>query len=136
MNHYPHDVGVAVVLFNERGNVLLLERADSAVHALPGGRLENETPADGVCRELKEETGLILDPTSIHQVTFAPGLNGQDRFIMLYFAAVISDCSGVVANTEPDKHKSVGWHSFANLPGQMWPRDVSAIEHAYAWFTH
>lgn len=56
-----HRVGVLVVLFDERGEVLLLRHVfhTTSEWGLPGGWLERgETPQQGALRELREETGL------------------------------------------------------------------------------
>lgn len=52
-------VGTDAAIFNERGEVLLMERADGSGWCLPCGFVEpNETPAEGIVREVREETGL------------------------------------------------------------------------------
>lgn len=56
-----HRMGVEVVLFNERRQVLLLNHVfhPEIPWGVPGGWLDrNEDPAEGVLRELREETGL------------------------------------------------------------------------------
>ena len=51
-------VGVAVVGFNEEGQVLLIRRADTGGWALPGGTLEwGETLVSTAHREVDEEAG-------------------------------------------------------------------------------
>jgi 8-oxo-dGTP diphosphatase len=64
-------VGVgAVILDGER--VLLVQRAHAPLQgewSLPGGAVElGETLEQGVCREVLEETGLIVDPIAIVEV--------------------------------------------------------------------
>jgi hypothetical protein len=52
-------VGTDAAIFNERGEILLLERADGSGWCLPCGFVEpNETPAEAIIREVREETGL------------------------------------------------------------------------------
>ena len=52
-------VGSDAAIFNEQGEILLMERADGSGWCLPCGWLDpNETPAEGVLREVREETGL------------------------------------------------------------------------------
>jgi ADP-ribose pyrophosphatase YjhB (NUDIX family) len=63
-----HRVGVALVAFDANGRVLLLRHVLHAAYpwGLPGGWLNrNEAPANGLARELREETGLeiVLGPT-------------------------------------------------------------------------
>lgn len=56
-------VGVGAAIFDERGGLLLQKRLDSGLWALPVGFCEvGETPAEGIAREVREETGLIVRP--------------------------------------------------------------------------
>ena len=52
--------GVGAVIFNPRGQVLLLERANvpGAWQFPQGGLDEGETPVEGARREAEEETGI------------------------------------------------------------------------------
>ena len=53
----PHSV---VLLFNDKGEVLLEERADDGYFDFPGGGIDlKETAEEAAARELKEETGLV-----------------------------------------------------------------------------
>jgi ADP-ribose pyrophosphatase YjhB (NUDIX family) len=52
-------VGTDAAIFNARGEILLSDRADGAGWCLPCGFVEpDETPAEGIIREVQEETGL------------------------------------------------------------------------------
>ena len=54
-------IGTDAAIFNERGEILLMERADGSGWCLPCGFVEpNETPVDGIIREVREETGLEI----------------------------------------------------------------------------
>ena len=54
-------VGTDAAIFNEYGEILLMERADGSGWCLPCGFVEpNETPAEGIIREAREETGLEI----------------------------------------------------------------------------
>ncbi len=57
--------GVAGVIHNAAGEVLIQKRVDGAF-SLPGGAIDpGETPAQAVVREVYEETGLQVRPTHI-----------------------------------------------------------------------
>ncbi|WP_237703007.1 MULTISPECIES: NUDIX hydrolase [Protofrankia] len=52
----------AVVVDNDQ-RVLMIRRGDNRRLATPGGALErDEAPADGLRREVREETGIPIDP--------------------------------------------------------------------------
>lgn len=52
-------VGADAAIFNDKGEILLMERADGSGWCLPCGWVEaNERPYDTVIREVREETGL------------------------------------------------------------------------------
>src|SRR5690349_22377987 len=52
--------GVSAVVRNDRGEVLLVRRADNGQWALVSGILEpGEQPAEGLLREIEEETGVV-----------------------------------------------------------------------------
>ncbi len=65
-------VGVGAVIVEDRGRVLLIQRGTEPMKghwSLPGGLLElGETLMDGVKREVREETGLIVEPLAIVEV--------------------------------------------------------------------
>jgi ADP-ribose pyrophosphatase YjhB (NUDIX family) len=57
-----HSVSVAGAVLDEDGRFLVIRRADNGRWELPGGVLElAETPEDGVCREVWEETGIHVE---------------------------------------------------------------------------
>lgn len=57
-----HSVSVAGAVLDEGGRFLVIRRADNGRWELPGGVLEiAETPEDGVCREVWEETGIHVE---------------------------------------------------------------------------
>lgn len=53
-------------VFDEKGRILLIQRGDDRLWAMPGGALEvGETPAEGACREVWEETGIRVKPIAL-----------------------------------------------------------------------
>lgn len=54
-------VGLACLITNERGEILLEKRSDNGKYCLPGGSINfDETVLEGLKREVKEETGISL----------------------------------------------------------------------------
>lgn len=54
-------IGADAAIFNDAGEILLMERADGSGWCLPCGWVEaNERPIDTVIREVREETGLAV----------------------------------------------------------------------------
>jgi 8-oxo-dGTP pyrophosphatase MutT (NUDIX family) len=61
----PYPCGDAAV-FNAHGQILLIQRTDDQLWAMPGGAFEvGETPAEGACREAWEETGVAVEPLAL-----------------------------------------------------------------------
>ncbi|MET9347316.1 NUDIX hydrolase [Streptomyces termitum] len=57
-----HSVSVAGAVVRQDGRLLAIRRADNGTWELPGGVLElDETPQEGVVREVREETGVEVE---------------------------------------------------------------------------
>ncbi|MGD9932581.1 MAG: NUDIX hydrolase [Dehalococcoidia bacterium] len=76
-----YELGASVVLW--RGNEILLMKRTGGVGAggwfLPGGHIEgDERPLDAAVREVREETGIELDPEglSLAEAMTYPGVDG------------------------------------------------------------
>jgi 8-oxo-dGTP diphosphatase len=64
-----HSVSVAGVIVDDQRRALLVRRRDNLHWEPPGGILERDEPIhDGVCREVREETGLSVAPMSLSGV--------------------------------------------------------------------
>ena len=71
-------VAVAAIIFDDKGCILLCEHTYRKFNpwGLPGGGLESrENPADGVRREVKEETGLEVQVEKLLWAETAPNNN-------------------------------------------------------------
>jgi 8-oxo-dGTP pyrophosphatase MutT (NUDIX family) len=87
-----HDVilqpGVAAIIFNAAGQVLLQRRSDNGEWGLPGGIMEpGEEPAETLVREIREETALEVVPERIVGVYSGPEFvvryaNGDEAAIL------------------------------------------------------
>lgn len=72
-------VAVLAVVRNEAGEILMIERSDNALWALPGGAQDiGETTRDAVVREVREETGIEV------QVTGITGIYSDPRHVIAY----------------------------------------------------
>lgn len=66
-------VAVAAVVRNNDGEVLLIERTDNGLWALPGGAQEiGESVKDAVRREVREETGVEIEVTGLSGIYSDP----------------------------------------------------------------
>jgi 8-oxo-dGTP diphosphatase len=89
----PHKIATLLYCFNERDEVLLLERAQEPNLGLwspAGGKLRVETgesPHACACREAREEMGLELAPTDLHLTGMVAerGYQGQGHWLMFLF---------------------------------------------------
>jgi len=85
-------VAVAAIVFDAEGRVLLIERGTppgAGLWSVPGGKLEpRETLAQAVAREVREETGLIVEVGTLACVVERIG--DDHHFVILdYFARVV-----------------------------------------------
>jgi 8-oxo-dGTP diphosphatase len=61
-----HSVSVTGVIADEQGRALLIRRRDNLHWEPPGGVLELDEPIEaGLCREVREETGLAVKPVAL-----------------------------------------------------------------------
>lgn len=66
MDSPRHSVSAAAVITDDYGRALLIRRADNGHWEPPGGVLElGETIEDGLRREVREETGLDIEPEQL-----------------------------------------------------------------------
>lgn len=129
----PLSVGDAAVI-NDRGEILLIRRADNGKWAMPGGGLEvGETPAEGVVREVLEETGVPCEPVTLIGV-FDSRLCGTSSPHHLYHIVFLCKPSSTQAHRSASHaHEvvEVGWFAEDSLPDEIDPGHVSRIPEAY-----
>ena len=86
-------VGVGAIVFDDAGRVLLVRRGkppDAGRWSVPGGKLErSETLVQGVAREVREETGLVVEVGALACVVERIDDPHHHFVILDYFARVI-----------------------------------------------
>jgi len=130
---------VSAVVLNDAGEILLGQRADNGTWSRIAGRLDPaEQPADGVLREIFEETGVRaeidrLAGIALHEVTY---LNG-DRCHMVNTWFRCHAVSGE-ARVNDDESTAVGWFPIDRMPElnpfAMLRIRTSMEKDAPAWF--
>jgi 8-oxo-dGTP diphosphatase len=132
-----HDVlltpGVAAVIVNDRGEVLLQRRSDDGRWGLPGGAMEpGEEPAETLVREVLEETALEVVPERIVGVYSGPDFrvrydNGDEAMIV----SITFACRPVAGEPRVNDDESLEIRYFApdSLPA-MESRHVMRIADA------
>jgi 8-oxo-dGTP pyrophosphatase MutT (NUDIX family) len=71
-----NSIVVAVTAFVQdgQGRILMIRRSDNGLYAIPGGALDlGETLTQAVCREVMEETGIVVDVAGLVGVYSDPG---------------------------------------------------------------
>jgi len=110
-------VAVGAIVFDPDGRVLLIERGKppgAGLWTVPGGRLEGpETLAQGVAREVREETGLVVEVGPLSCVVERMG--DDYHFVILdYLARVIGGT--LAAGSDAKNARWVTSNGLATLP--------------------
>lgn len=88
----------------------------------PGGKLKpDETPVEGVVREVKEETGLtILNPEQMGHIDFYFGERPEPNWVAYIFR--VTDFTG---DLTPNNEGELRWWKIDEIPyDQMWLDDI------------
>ncbi|HNP85519.1 MAG TPA: NUDIX hydrolase N-terminal domain-containing protein [Kouleothrix sp.] len=112
----PYPAGDAAI-FNTVGEILLIQRRDDQLWAMPGGGFEvGETPAEATCREAWEETGMAVEPLRLVGV-YDSRLCGSRTEAHLYQFVLL--CRPRDAHTQPtvsNETLDVRWYAEGALP--------------------
>ncbi len=100
---------------DEQGRILLCRRADVMLWDVPGGTISlDEVPAQGMAREVQEETGLLLEADRLIGVYGGPDFhwsypNGDQAQIL----AILFHARIVGGALDPSGHENVNVSFFA-----------------------
>jgi 8-oxo-dGTP diphosphatase len=118
-------VGVAAIIFNSDGKVLLIKRKGahaSGVWAAVGGWIDyNDCSIENaVIREIKEEVGLKVCDLKMLTVTTELHSEIEVRSVTLYFTCT-HELSTKIHIMEPQKIDAAMWFNLNSLPKNLYP---------------
>jgi len=125
--------GVRGVVIDDGGRILLAQRADNRQWALVSGILDpGEQPAQGLVREIFEETGVVAEAERVVSVG-AVGPFTYPNGDVCEFLDVVFRCRYVsgTARINDDESLAVGWFTLDELP-ELMPGHLTSIRHALA----
>ncbi len=113
-------VGVGAMVFNAEGEVFLAQRGPAATNErgaweFPGGKVDwGETLAAAICREFREEYGMVIALVALLGVPdhILPA-EGQHWISPTFLARHVE---GTPQICEPAKCAAIGWFRLAALP--------------------
>ncbi|MEV6927320.1 NUDIX domain-containing protein [Dactylosporangium sp. NPDC051485] len=110
--------GVNAVVFDDAGRVLLQQKSADREWSILSGILDpGENPADGLCREIWEETGVVATVDRLVSITVSPvraHRNGdRAQYLELTFRCTAVDG---VARVNDDESDAVAWFAVDDLP--------------------
>ncbi len=129
----PLSVGDAAVI-DDRGRILLIQRADNALWAMPGGMFEvGESPAEGAVRETLEETGVHCRTKALVGVFDSRLTGGKSRFHLYHFLFLCEPLADKPAERARFAFETLGsgWFSEDELPSPIDPGHVTRIPRAF-----
>ncbi len=125
-------VGVGAVVFNQRDEILLIERANTRNWLYPTGWADiGYTPAQVAKKEVWEETGLHVTPLRIFAVydntryRSTPGLH-------LWSVTFYCRLDGGELQAHPHETSDVGFFARDHLPAPLAREGLPWVEHAFA----
>lgn len=123
----------AYALLIKDGKVLLIRRFNTTwrdgEYTLPAGHVDgDETIRSELCREVREEVGVIIKPSDLQ---FAHVMHQRDNHEYIDFYFVAKNWEGEPSNCEPEKCDDMQWALLDELPENVIPNVKQALT-AYA----
>ncbi len=111
-------VAVGAAVGNDRGELLLIQRADSGVWLYPTGWCDvGYSAAEVVVKEVKEETGIDAEPVRL--IAVLDGLRLGFTRVPLYSLLFYCRATGGTLTPHPLETRDVGWFSRDALPAPL-----------------
>ncbi len=114
----PRTVGVRGIVTDDRGRILLVRHNYGSRHwYLPGGGSDgSETAAEGIVREMREETGFEVEVTRLVGVYLWTGAYKRDHIFVFECRRLNGELH--IQNSEIAE---AGWFDLADLPHPLDP---------------
>jgi len=124
--------GVAGIVVNEAGHVLLQRRSDTGAWGLPGGAIDpGEEPAEACAREVLEETNVSVIPERLVGVygglDFKHTYPNGDKLMVISLTFACRPISGE-PRVNDDECLEVRYFAPGTFP-ELNPRDIMRIQH-------
>lgn len=131
----PNAVGDGAVI-DEQGRILLIRRSDNKMWAMPGGALSvGETPAEGVLREILEETGWLCEALALIGIFDSRLCGTVSRYHLYHFQFLCRPIRRMTDDPEFGfESLETGWFSEADLPPDQDPGHISRIATAFRFW--
>ena len=117
LTHLAPVPGGDAAVFDAEERILLIQRADDGLWAMPGGGFDmGETPAEGVAREAFEETGYeveVVDLVGVYDSRFCESSYPLQLYQFVFRCRVVGERRTA---TTPHEVLDVGWFSADSLP--------------------
>ncbi|GIF15280.1 hypothetical protein Ate01nite_53120 [Actinoplanes teichomyceticus] len=85
-------VAAGALFFDEAGRVLLVKPTYKNGWDIPGGYVEpGESPRAACIREVREELGISVNPSSLLVIDWAPAEKEGDKMLFVFDAGTLSD---------------------------------------------
>jgi ADP-ribose pyrophosphatase YjhB (NUDIX family) len=115
-------VGIGAVVSNERGEILLIQRADSGIWLYPTGWADvGYSPAEVAIKEVLEETGIVCVPERL--IAVIDGLRAGFSRIPLYSVVFLCRAVGGELAAHPQECSDVGWFAEDAMPQPLAGRE-------------
>jgi ADP-ribose pyrophosphatase YjhB (NUDIX family) len=128
MGYVTPRVGVGAIIFDERGDMLLLQRPESGLWGMPVGFSEvGETPAQGLAREVREETTLEV---RVDRLLGVYDCRGPTMLHHLY--NVVFCCTVLGGTLTPTAEAPVGGYFSRDAMPELVPHHAPSIMDGFA----
>jgi len=123
----------AVVIVNEKNEVLLQKRSDNGLWGLPGGLLElEETIEEAAIREVKEETNLDINLKRFIGVFVNPFMRWRiNDLAKIYSFAFLGNVTGGELRVNDSESSEMAYFGYEHLPEIHSIDNIQIIEAFY-----